>query len=102
MRRGLLVAFLVVGGCTLLTQFDPDGQPCDEGAFDPAEACLSDAGYWCVNGLCRKTGGPPDSGQPPFDSGTPMDSGVDSGTHNSGVGNAGTNDGGNRDGGDGG
>ena len=104
MRRGLLFLALFVTGCTLLTNFDPDGQPCDYGSFRPEEQCLSDAGYWCINGFCRHASGPQDSGNnfPPDDSGT-MDSGnPDSGPGDGGKNDGGTGDGGKLDGGDGG
>lgn len=77
MRRLVVPGFALtaLAGCIFLTQFDPEGQPCD-----PNAQCLTDAGYWCVAGACRK--GPPpeldagdDSG---FDAGT--DSGVDAGS----------------------
>jgi len=41
------VALALLGACTLLTNFDPDGQPCD---YDGS--CLP--GYGCVAGQCRK------------------------------------------------
>lgn len=56
--RAFVFAALCVSACSLITNFDPDGQPCDTSAFDPAQECLSDAGYWCVNGFCRKTAPP--------------------------------------------
>jgi len=61
MKTGALPAWVVVvvamlaalGGCTLLTSFDPEGQPCDTAA--PADQqCLTDAGYQCVDGKCTK------------------------------------------------
>ena len=47
---GVLLA-LGSAGCTLLTSFDPDGQPCDMSAA-PANQCL--VGYGCVAGKCKK------------------------------------------------
>ena len=40
--------------CSLVTTFDVDGQPCDKNEPNPALSCLSDAGYACVNGFCKK------------------------------------------------
>ena len=58
MRRLILfVLASAFAGCTLLTAFNPEGQPCDLNQTDVAVQCLSDAGYWCVSGACRK--GPP-------------------------------------------
>jgi len=74
---------LVVSACTLLTHFEPDGQPCDPGQTDPYLQCLSDAGYSCVAGFCRQTGGVhpdgglKDSGEDLMDSGS--DAGLDAG-----------------------
>ena len=50
-------ALAALGGCTLLTNFDPEGQPCDVGAPNYADQCVADAGYSCVNGLCTRDGG---------------------------------------------
>ena len=41
----------LLGGCTLLTSFDPEGQPCDVAA-PVDEQCLPDAGFTCVDGKC--------------------------------------------------
>lgn len=55
MRRLMFCAAVVVfTGCTLMTGFDPEGQPCDKAEPNPYQQCLSDAGYFCVNGLCKK------------------------------------------------
>lgn len=71
---------LVVSACTLLTHFEPDGQPCDPGQTDPYLQCLSDAGYSCVAGFCRQTGGVhPDGGNKDSGEPEPVDSGVDAG-----------------------
>ena len=53
-------AFATLGGCMFLTQFNPEGQPCDPNDSNPITNCLTDAGYWCVKGECRK-GPPPDT-----------------------------------------
>lgn len=53
MRSRLFLLALTIGGagCSLLVQFDPEGQPCG-----PSSECL--AGYACVDGGCtRGTGG---------------------------------------------
>lgn len=53
MRRFFwLAAAGITTGCTLLTQFDPEGQRCDnEGQ------CLFDAGYFCnADKICTKLG----------------------------------------------
>lgn len=60
MSRSLLLALAVAlgfaAGCSLLTSFDPEGQPCDVGAPTYAEMCQADAGYHCNldAGLCTK------------------------------------------------
>jgi hypothetical protein len=48
--RLLAVALLLGAGCTFLTHFDPEGQPCDTAA-PPASQCLD--GFHCENGKCR-------------------------------------------------
>jgi hypothetical protein len=53
-RTLLLLAAVLASGCSVLTQFDPEGQPCDLKEPDPALQCLSDAGFSCVAGACRK------------------------------------------------
>ena len=85
-RAGWLlgVAALAWSGCTFLTRFDPEGQPCDPNDPDPRTNCLTDAGYWCVDHACRK-GPPPDA-----------DGGTDAGKADGGKSDAGC------DGGDGG
>lgn len=63
MRRRLVVwvlASTAFGGCTFLTTFDPEGQPCAPMESNPELQCLSDAGYWCVDKVCKKA--PPDGG----------------------------------------
>jgi len=99
--RFLVIASLFVG-CTLMTKYDPDGQPCDLNEPDPLLSCLSDAGYTCVSGLCKKgtapgTDGGADAGR--ADSGTDAgrDGGFDGGL-DSGLVDAGPTDGG-KDGG---
>jgi hypothetical protein len=62
--RLLGVALLMLAGCTLLTQFNPEGQPCD-GSADPAEQCLS--GFHCEGGKCVH--GAYDAGVPSADGG---------------------------------
>ncbi len=85
MKRALILVGLLSAGCTLLTHFDPEGQPCDPGAA-PAMQCLSDAGYFCVDQVCTKSGTQVivDAGTPPLDAGTvPLDAGttpLDAGT----------------------
>ncbi len=54
----LATAFALAGSCTLLTSFDPEGQPCDNRALNPEDKCLADAGYHCdpTTLLCTKKG----------------------------------------------
>ena len=68
MKRLLWLAVTLVGaGCTVLTQFDPEGQPCDTTA-PRATQCLS--GYTCGPGQ-RCTKGPiADAGVTSVDSGS--------------------------------
>ena len=47
----VVALFAALGGCTLLTSFDPEGQPCDLQA-PPDEQCIPDSGYACVDGKC--------------------------------------------------
>lgn len=81
MRR---LRFLALGaglvGCSLATTFDIDGQPCDKNEPNPYLQCLSDAGYFCVNGACKKTSPPPagDGGTTASDAG-PKDAGLSDG-----------------------
>jgi hypothetical protein len=51
-------AFALAGSCTLITNFDPEGQPCDNAEADPSLKCLTDAGYHCdpTTLLCTKKG----------------------------------------------
>lgn len=49
MRFGLCILSLWLSGCTLLTSFNPEGQPCDPQAA-PKNQCLKD--YHCENGKC--------------------------------------------------
>lgn len=50
MRLGLAwLVVLVLGGCTMLTAFDAEGQPCDKAAA-PASQCLT--GFHCSNDKC--------------------------------------------------
>ena len=51
-RLALAIALSASSGCTLLTSFNPDGQPCDMTASNPANECLQ--GYGCVQGKCKK------------------------------------------------
>lgn len=44
-----LFAVALAGGCSLLINFDPEGQPCNNGA------CLR--GFRCLNGRCTQDGG---------------------------------------------
>ena len=60
-RLRLLVIASLFAGCSLMTKFDQDGQPCDKNEPNPLLSCLSDAGYTCVNGYCKK--GAVDAGQ---------------------------------------
>lgn len=75
MRR---LRFLLLGSgffaCSLATTFDPEGQPCDKAEPNPYLQCLSDAGYFCVGGICKK-GNPPVSDAGVSDSGTVLDGG---------------------------
>jgi hypothetical protein len=50
MFRPALLLMLVASGCTLLTQFDPNSQPCDS-----AGECLT--GFACVDKICRSLDG---------------------------------------------
>ena len=85
MKRVLTLSLaLAAAGCTLLTRFDPDGQPCDPGA-PPAMQCLTDAGYFCsAEKICTRSGtAVVDAGQgndagATFDAGA-ADAGVDAG-----------------------
>ncbi len=61
-RLRLLVMASVFVGCSLLGNYDIDGQPCDKSEPNPLLSCLSDAGYVCVAGVCRKDGGVLDAG----------------------------------------
>lgn len=56
LRALLLAALAAVGaGCSLLTSFDPESQPCDPHATREADKCLP--GYACVGGLCKSADG---------------------------------------------
>ncbi|MBL8914257.1 MAG: hypothetical protein JNM17_26365 [Archangium sp.] len=46
LRNALPFALILASGCTLLTQFDPNSQPCDS-----AGECLP--GFTCVNNVCK-------------------------------------------------
>ena len=107
--RALLFASLCFAACSLITNFDPEGQPCDTAAFDPAQECLSDAGYWCVNGICKKTAPPLGVGGGSFGGGSAGGGaggggggGAGGGTGGGGGTDGGCRDGGMMDGGDGG
>lgn len=58
---------LGLSACSLLLDFDEEGQPCDD-----RNQCL--AGYACVDDACVS------DGTPTADSGTRTDAGVDAGT----------------------
>lgn len=48
----LLAAVALLGaGCTMLTAFNPEDQPCDVAAA-PAQQCLS--GFHCELGKCKR------------------------------------------------
>lgn len=94
MRRILIIG-LFVAGCTALTPFDPESQPCELNA-PPGEQCIT--GYACVattndGGICKHfgggetdAGGGVDAGQIDaggFDAGA-VDSGVDAGPRDAG------------------
>jgi hypothetical protein len=68
----LVLASLFVG-CSLMTRYDQDGQPCDKSELNPALSCLSDAGYTCVSGFCKK--GTATSSDGGLDAGLGVDSG---------------------------
>ncbi len=73
LRSFLLLAALIPGlsGCSLLLDFDEEGQPCDD-----RNRCLS--GYTCEDGTCTAGDGPAtDAG---VDAGTRVDAGTDAGT----------------------
>lgn len=77
----VLVAFLGLApaGCSLLVQFDPDGQPCDQRAASDSQ-CLP--GSRCTEGVCvRFDGGLFDGG--PQDGGF-KDAGASDGGHDGG------------------
>jgi len=71
-------ALFALAGCTFLTSFDPEGQPCDPNALRPESECLSDAGYWCVKGACKK--GPPPPGLDAGDDDAGINPGMDAGS----------------------
>jgi hypothetical protein len=48
-RLFVLLALALLGGCTLLTSFNPEGQPCDLSAA-PGAQCLTH--FHCANGKC--------------------------------------------------
>ena len=76
MRRLWMFVFASLGvGCSLITKFDQDGQPCDKTERNPAQSCLSDAGYTCVSGFCKK--GPGSGADGGVDAG--IDGGLDGG-----------------------
>lgn len=83
--RFLVIASLFVG-CSLMTKYDLDGQPCDKNEPNPLLSCLSDAGYSCVNGFCTK-------GTATTDGGGTVDSGGFDGSFDAGL-DAGPKDGG--------
>ncbi len=73
-RLRVLVIGTALAGCSLITKFDQDGQPCDKSEPNPALTCLSDAGYACVDGFCKRS---PTSGTQ--DAGPGLDGGSDGG-----------------------
>ncbi|MBU8900659.1 hypothetical protein DRW03_04900 [Corallococcus sp. H22C18031201] len=60
---------LCLSACSLLVDFDPEGQPCDKGQCLPGYVCQNDV---CVPG---ESDGGSDSGLPPA-----LDAGKDAGT----------------------
>ena len=58
--RALALALLLLAGCIFLTQFNPEGQPCDTSATSEEAECLD--GFHCENGKCRH--GAFDAGSP--------------------------------------
>ena len=79
MRRFRFLALgLGLFGCSLATTFDLEGQPCDKAEPNPYLQCLSDAGYFCVSGVCKKTS-PPVSDAGTSDAGTTTDAGLSDG-----------------------
>ncbi len=54
----IVVTLGVLSGtsCTLLTSFDPEGQPCDP-ATSSKSPCMTDAGYVCINRVCTRDAG---------------------------------------------
>lgn len=58
MRLLVFALLLALGACTLITSFNPEGQPCDTSAL-PQDQCLT--GFHCENKKCVKgaaDGGP--------------------------------------------
>ena len=77
MRRVRFLFFATAAaGCSVLTTFDIDGQPCDKNEPNPALSCLSDAGFVCVGGFCKK-GSLPGAADGGFDAG--LDAGATDG-----------------------
>jgi hypothetical protein len=62
--RLIALAALLIAGCTFLTQFNPEGQPCDTAA-SPESQCLER--FHCENGKCVR--GDYDAGVPGSDAG---------------------------------
>jgi hypothetical protein len=56
----LAVLAATLAGCTLMTSFDPEGQPCDPTATSPDKQCLS--GYHCQANQCVKGAASVDGG----------------------------------------
>jgi hypothetical protein len=84
MRRLLFFAVLFAG-CSVLTTYDVEGQPCDKNEPNLALSCLSDAGFICVDGFCKKgalpvvDGGFVDAGDAGKSDAGPSDGGADGG-----------------------
>ena len=74
--RFLIVASFFIG-CSLMTKYDQDGQPCDPKEPNLTLSCLSDAGYVCVGGFCKKGALPPEDAG--FKDAGPTDGGKDGG-----------------------
>ncbi len=96
MRAFAVVALLMLAACTMLTTFDPEGQPCDLSA-QPGSQCLE--GYHCDKGKCVKGGVAGGSGT---SGGAAGSGGMSGGSAGGAAGDGGRTDGGRTDGGDGG
>ena len=76
MWRLLVVAVVSLSACSLLTQFDPETEPCDLSA-PVGEQCLP--GFRCERsgdaGVCVRGDGSFDAGTEPEDAGVSVDAG---------------------------